>query len=388
MNILDKSIHLFSEECKRHFDQKTGEPINAHDISTCPVCFSSKLSYKFVINGFSYVRCQNCRFMFANPRLNELGSSSFYNSDFYNALLDTEYYKINDSEDIYYSSSHDDPQLISTVCNKLVNFLPKDARILDFGCGGGALLQRLRDLYGYKNLMGIDLNRRAVDFAKKIRGLEVVCGTGEELKCQKRFDAVLCIEIIEHINEFSFLFNNIDSFLKSNGLLLITTPRNDSLSCLIFGKEADSYMAPNHINFFNDRNLSLLLNRHAFRLHGIKFLYHRMGIGTLYKRLFKKREYVSYSPPLTGPPLIYLPKKFSGDIRQYINNNGFKYTKLSNNLKDNEYSSIQYSNLKSRFIKLLSKIISIPLPTHMVVMALKNDYKLIKRYSYENSLDR
>src|SRR2546421_3233683 len=99
------TILPFSEECARHFDPKTGELKHPLYLNACPVCQGQRFKHEFMLQGFHYYRCSGCRFMFVNPRLNNVGSAEFYNSQFYNALLESEYYRVQNYDEPYYSSS-------------------------------------------------------------------------------------------------------------------------------------------------------------------------------------------------------------------------------------------------------------------------------------------
>ncbi|GAJ12316.1 unnamed protein product, partial [marine sediment metagenome] len=227
-------------------------------LDKCPVCSERNFKHLFKHDNFHYYKCKNCAFVFVNPRLNDKGCDLWYNSDYYDAALETEYF-INRKKDPYYSSS-----LSKEHFEKASNILEKarfrkDISIIDLGCGGGSFLAYLKDKLGFQNLMGVDLNVKAVDFAVKYRKLNVQKINANHLSKEQKFDLVISTENIEHVNDINEYMNTVSSLTKKNGYLLLTTPHNDKWATILYGIHGDHYCAPNHLNYFNIKSLSLLL---------------------------------------------------------------------------------------------------------------------------------
>jgi 2-polyprenyl-3-methyl-5-hydroxy-6-metoxy-1,4-benzoquinol methylase len=116
------------------------------------------------------------------------------------------------------------------IASTLQHSLPIGSRILDFGCGEGALSQRLSDL-GYI-VVAADMN--AKDFkAKDVEFKQINFNLRKEVESflndnYESFDAVLGIEIIEHIHNPWQYIDDLLKMVKKNGLLLITTPNTTS----------------------------------------------------------------------------------------------------------------------------------------------------------------
>lgn len=130
-----------------------------------------------------------------------------------------------------------DSGLHEQIALKILTSVPKGSRILDFGCGEGALSQRLNDL-GYQ-MVAVDINDN--DFkANNIEFKKVNFNIRKEVEDflianKSRFDVVLGIETIEHIYNPYQYFDDLIFMLKKDGLLLITTPNTTSwLSRIIF----------------------------------------------------------------------------------------------------------------------------------------------------------
>ena len=112
----------------------------------------------------------------------------------------------------------------------------KNLNILDIGCGGGLLSEPISRLGA--DVTGIDASKKNIDVAKfhskknKLK-IEYICASPEKLKIKKKFDVVLNMEIIEHVEDINLFLNKSSHFLKSNGLMFIAT-LNKTLESYIF----------------------------------------------------------------------------------------------------------------------------------------------------------
>lgn len=101
-------------------------------------------------------------------------------------------------------------------------------RVLDVGCGSGVFAQHLA-AQGCE-VLGIDANREAVDYARRrFAGgrLSFLHGYLDELDLPPAsFDAATCLEIVEHVEPFQVaeLFAGLHRVLRPEGRLLLTTP--------------------------------------------------------------------------------------------------------------------------------------------------------------------
>lgn len=102
--------------------------------------------------------------------------------------------------------------------------LPRGAKVLDVGCGEGALLWGLRQL-GLE-AHGCDLAAPAVELARHLVGKENVhVGTIAEVPYRPgTFDCIVALEVIEHLPNPRPLLDCVTALLKPGGTLLLTTP--------------------------------------------------------------------------------------------------------------------------------------------------------------------
>ena len=108
--------------------------------------------------------------------------------------------------------------------------------ILDIGCGGGLLSEPMTRLGA--DVTGIDASIKNINIAKlhaKKNNLKInyLCSSPEKLKIQKKFDVILNMEIVEHVEDINFFINSCSKLLKKNGLMFVAT-LNKTLKSYMF----------------------------------------------------------------------------------------------------------------------------------------------------------
>ena len=102
----------------------------------------------------------------------------------------------------------------------------KKVDILDIGCGGGLLSEPISRL-GAK-VTGIDASQKNINVAKahliksKLK-IKYFCSSPENFKTKKKFDVVLNMEIVEHVDDLNLFIKSTSYFLKKNGIMIIAT---------------------------------------------------------------------------------------------------------------------------------------------------------------------
>ena len=96
------------------------------------------------------------------------------------------------------------------------------------------------------NVVGIDASKKNIEVAKfhaKKNKLKInyICASPEMLKMQKKFDVILSMEIIEHVEDINFFIKKSSELLKKNGLMFIAT-LNKTLKSYIFAIVGAEYI--------------------------------------------------------------------------------------------------------------------------------------------------
>ncbi len=108
--------------------------------------------------------------------------------------------------------------------------------ILDIGCGGGLLSEPLARLGA--DVVGIDASKKNIDVAKhhlkkSNLNIEYYQASPENFFYKKKFDVILNMEIIEHVDDVQSFMNFSSKFLNDEGIMFIAT-LNQTLKSYIF----------------------------------------------------------------------------------------------------------------------------------------------------------
>ncbi len=109
-------------------------------------------------------------------------------------------------------------------------------KILDIGCGGGLLSEPMKRLGA--EVVGIDASDKNINIAKlhaKKNNLNIkyLCASPETIKIESKFDVILNMEIIEHVEDVDFFLNSCSKLLKKNGIMFVAT-LNKTLKSYLF----------------------------------------------------------------------------------------------------------------------------------------------------------
>jgi 2-polyprenyl-6-hydroxyphenyl methylase/3-demethylubiquinone-9 3-methyltransferase len=102
----------------------------------------------------------------------------------------------------------------------------KNLKILDIGCGGGLISEPMSRLGA--NVTGIDASNRNIQVAKlhakknnlKINYLNTV---PENLEQQNKFDIILNLEVVEHVENLDLYLSSCFKLLKKDGIMFTAT---------------------------------------------------------------------------------------------------------------------------------------------------------------------
>ena len=109
-------------------------------------------------------------------------------------------------------------------------------KILDIGCGGGLLSEPLARLGA--NVTGIDPIKRNIEIAKhhlkksKLK-IKYYNFSPENFITNNKYDVILNMEIVEHVDNVNFFIKQSTKFLKKSGVMFVAT-LNQTLKSYIF----------------------------------------------------------------------------------------------------------------------------------------------------------
>lgn len=208
-------------------------------------------------------------------------------------------------QDYYESSPYSQFPILKNIyfqnkINKILTLYPKKGlEILDVGCGWGDFLQILNK--NHLEYLGIDLSQEAVAICRE-KGLN--CLKADLINLSKdsrqKYSVITFFQVIEHLKNPLKYLKAAKKLLKKNGILLITTPNNNSPLRFLFGPKWSVYNTPSHYFFYSKKSLGRLLKMSGFNNFEVKIDPPRFfSLNYVLERIFKKR--------LSVPKIFDLP---------------------------------------------------------------------------------
>ncbi len=217
--------------------------------------------YFTTTDAFDYFRCDQCGVLFIDPvprdRLAEI-------------------YPAN-----YYSFSSPDNSLVQRLKRKLderlfrrlLRDLPdRSLSLLDVGGGAGWELNWIRELdarIGFTQVVDLDA---AAESTARANGHEYFCGRAEEFDSERRFDLILMLNLIEHVQDPRAVLARMRRLLSADGRVFLKTPNLDSLDARIF-RHANwaGYHCPRHWVLFTRETFVALAAEAGFQVADFRY---------------------------------------------------------------------------------------------------------------------
>ena len=117
-------------------------------------------------------------------------------------------------------------------------------KVLDIGCGGGLLSEPIKRLGA--EVVGIDASEKNIQVAKlhaKKNGLNIkyYCASPEKFTTNTKFDVILNMEIVEHVEDIDFFLKSCAKLLKKGGIMFVAT-LNKTLKSYVFAIVGAEYI--------------------------------------------------------------------------------------------------------------------------------------------------
>src|SRR3989338_1609511 len=244
----------------------------------CPICANNAFKDYFQKEGYSFLQCRQCQFIFVN--LASFNAADYYNNPFY----------LHDNEGRGYVNYEEDkaPMLpIYVNLFKRVKFYNAGRRLLDLGTASGYFLEVAHN-NGYA-AEGLDLNLSAVQEGRKKGRIIKQGDLLESGYSEESFDIITAFDIFEHL-PYDVLKENIfmiKKILSKNGVLAIITVNTASWWARIFGKRWHTWLPPEHVSYFNNKNIKLFLENNGFKVLEIKTVHKLFSLQYIFNFLYR-----------------------------------------------------------------------------------------------------
>ena len=231
----------------------------------CDLCGASSEEFLYDKPGhltghpFRLVRCRACGLIYLNPRLNEAALTDLYDQAYYEG-------KGFDPAVHYCGDAHEEPADYikpGNLIRALQSLRPAPARLLDFGCGNGRLIEEARRA-GY-SADGFEVSPFAARHAAKNGA--VIFNDIARIP-ENSYDVVTAIEVLEHCYSPMAALKTIYKALRPGGLFFYTTENFDKFYdrwSRGVTPPQDSYVTPEgHIYFFSTSVIKQYFRRVGF----------------------------------------------------------------------------------------------------------------------------
>jgi len=241
------------------FSKKVRDFIKIGDIVdriNCPLC--NNKNFKIVLKKddlskyYYLVKYEDCGLGFINPLPTEEDLTKYYNAEY----AVPEYQKV---------------KLIKKA-KKVLNLLKKygldsNSKILEIGASHGFFLNEVKKK-GFAPY-GVELSKKACDNAKKYFGIDIENVDfiqSSFINKKEYFDAVVLLDVLEHLTNQNEILKGINTVLKRKGMLVLTLPNIDSWEFKICGRYWEWLSPPAHLFYYSPDTIKKMLKKHGFEV--------------------------------------------------------------------------------------------------------------------------
>jgi cyclopropane fatty-acyl-phospholipid synthase-like methyltransferase len=222
-------------------------------MALCSICRTDTTAVFLQKDGYAYIRCPDCRFVFLDPMPSPEALSRIYN------------------EEATVISASQYPKARSRMRRALLKslalwryYVGRDA--LDIGCGGGFMVAAMQR-FGAR-AAGIDISQDSIAFATAQfpkatffnESFDAFSARG------KRYGFLYSSEVIEHIGEVQDYMRFVAAVAAPGAYLYMTTPDMDHPTVPEDATQWDMVSPPRHVQLFNEGALRRLFADHGFEI--------------------------------------------------------------------------------------------------------------------------
>lgn len=233
-------------------------------LSHCTVCGSENLEdflscKDYFVSGevFSISRCKTCGFCFTDPRPAAEDIGPYYDSSEYVSHSKT-------SHGLTNRLFHLARNFTLARKKRILKKYSPGKRILDYGCGTGEFLARMKSASW--TCTGIEANAPAREHAIQKYALTVTDESELENLEDSSFDAISLWHVLEHVYPLRERLESFHKILDPDGTIFVALPNMNSFDAKIYGEHWAAYDLPRHIYHFTPATIQQLMGTSGFNL--------------------------------------------------------------------------------------------------------------------------
>ena len=229
-------------------------------------CYScnKNLEINWVVkHGFEYKKCTNCHSILVSPRPNLEAFNAYYSDSPSTEFWATSFYKYTEAarrEKLWKPKAQMIKEKIEQYHqdNKIQN-------IIDIGGGYGVFVEEMSKIMDV-NFTVIEPSIHLAKICKE-KGFDVIEKFMESIIKDDLPNTPKCFvsfELFEHLHNPTLFLNNVLSCMDSGDLFIFTTLSGIGIDIQILKENAKAISPPHHLNFFNPKSISFLLEKNQF----------------------------------------------------------------------------------------------------------------------------
>ena len=250
------------------------------DANACRLCAIDGVSGQpaeeaYQVRGFRILRCPRCRLLWTQVGRDH-DPDSVYTEAYFQGKIPDGYFDYIGSEAFLKQEYHARLSVIRA-------YQPQ-GHLLEVGCASGGFLQEARLYY---QVQGIDVSEFAVR-AARAKGLDVSCGHLETAgTLRPTYDVIVMFDTIEHLADPLSTLRAVHEHLRPSGSLFITTGDSRSILARLMRSRWRLMTPPQHLWFFDNRNIALMLERIGFAVVSSRHPWRLVPLTLIWYQLFR-----------------------------------------------------------------------------------------------------
>lgn len=210
----------------------------------CTICgANSKKITVFKVNDCIIRNCAECGVGSADVQ--GFDAENYYTEDYFNGGHPDGYVDYAGSREILKAE-------FSNILTLLSSHLSPGSRVLEIGCAHGFFLSEASKKF---EVYGVEISKSAVLACMQAGLSNVHQGVVSESVMERigPVDAIVLLDVIEHLEDPAFTLKICERYLTPNGLLIISTGDYGSIASRVMGRRWRLMTPPQHLWFFTQR---------------------------------------------------------------------------------------------------------------------------------------